>query len=387
MTSAVVYNKNLNKLNESVCGDNVQIKKLADSKIIILSDGLGSGIKASILSILTTEIIGTLFENKVPVEEIVDTITNTLPVCKHRGIAYSTFTIIQIFSTGGVKIVNYDNPDPIIIKDRMVYEPRYSEQVSNNKKIRTALFNLKENDFIFAMSDGLIHAGIGNLLDFGWGTESLVNCVKKLRGKTDDLKMIVDDLIEITYNYYEESPGDDSTLIGMKITEKPKMHIFTGPPLEKKMDRQYVQAFLSKKGNKVICGGTTSNIVTRVTGNELEIQFRKTRGNDLPPYGLMKGVDLVTEGVLTLQKLNKLLDTCEKDLFEYNFKDEEPDGAQKMFEMLRNSDEINFLVGRKVNAFYHNPALPFDMSIRSSLIRDITGNLKRLGKIVSVQYC
>jgi hypothetical protein len=101
----------------------------------------------------------------------------------------------------------------------------------------------------------------------------------------------------------------------------------------------------------------------------------------------MKGVDLVTEGVLTLQKLNKLLDTCEKDLFEYNFKDEEPDGAQKMFEMLRNSDEINFLVGRKVNAFYHNPALPFDMSIRSSLIRDITGNLKRLGKIVSVQYC
>ncbi|HOO32379.1 MAG TPA: SpoIIE family protein phosphatase [Thermotogota bacterium] len=387
MTSAVVYDKNLNKQNESVCGDNVQIKKLTDSKIIILSDGLGSGIKASILSILTTEIIGTLFENKVPVEEIVDTITKTLPVCKHRGIAYSTFTIIQIFSNGVVKIVNYDNPDPVIIKGRMVYEPKYTEQISNNKRIRTAIFNLQEDDFIFAMSDGLVHAGIGNLLDFGWGTDNLINCLMKLKAKSDDLKHIVDDLIEITYNYYEEKPGDDSTLIGIKITEKPRMFVFTGPPLEKKMDRHYVEEFLNQNGTRVICGGTTSNIVSRITGNELEIQFRMTRGNDLPPYGLMKGVDLVTEGVLTLQKLNKLLDSCEKNMFEYEVEDENIDGAHKMFVMLRNSDEIDFTVGRKVNAFYHNPALPFDMSIRSSLIRDITGNLKRLGKIVTIQYC
>jgi hypothetical protein len=160
-----------------------------------------------------------------------------------------------------------------------------------------------------------------------------------------------------------------------------------GKTEEEKVDRYIVERFLENKGTRVVCGGTTSNIVSRITGKDLDIKFRTTRGNDLPPYGLMEGLDLVTEGVLTLQKLNKLLGSCEKNMFEYEIEDEDIDGAHKMFSMLRDSDEIEFLVGRKVNAFYQNPALPFDMSIRSSLIRDITGNLERLEKKVTTHYC
>ena len=202
MISAIVYQKQLNKLNEKVCGDNFKVNSLKDSKIVILSDGLGSGIKASILSILTTEIANTLFENMVPLEEIVDTIANTLPVCKVRGIGYSTFTIIQIYATGKVKVVNYDNPDPIIIKNGTLFEPSYVVKISGGKRIKTSEFELQENDFIFAISDGMVHAGIGNLLDFGWGRDNIARYLNRLVHKTDDLKKIVDDLMELTYNYY-----------------------------------------------------------------------------------------------------------------------------------------------------------------------------------------
>ena len=152
MISAVVYKKSLNHFGEEVCGDNFQVSSTGNSKIMVLSDGLGSGIKASILSILTTEIITTMIEKGVDIEEVVNTVTKTLPVCKMRGIAYSTFTIVQVFRDGRTKIVNYDNPRSIIIKDGEVFKPPYNEIMVNDKKIKSYEFKMDNGDFIFIMS-------------------------------------------------------------------------------------------------------------------------------------------------------------------------------------------------------------------------------------------
>lgn len=179
MISAVVYKKSLNHFGEEVCGDNFQMGSTIDSKIMVLSDGLGSGIKASILSILTTEIITTMIEKGVEIEEVVNTVTKTLPVCKTRGIAYSTFTIVQIFRDGKTKIVNYDNPRSIIIKNGDVFKPNYKEIVVNEKKIKSYEFKMENGDYIFIMSDGVVHAGLGNLMDFGWGIDNIALYLKK----------------------------------------------------------------------------------------------------------------------------------------------------------------------------------------------------------------
>ncbi len=386
MASAVVYRKSLNKFGEEVCGDNYQVSKTKDSKIVVLSDGLGSGIKASILSILTTEIISTMMRMGVDIDEVVNTIAKTLPVCKVRGIAYSTFTIIQIYNNGNIRIVNYDNPSPVIIKKGDIYYPDYKETLVDDKKIFVTNITLDPNDFIFALSDGIVHAGLGNLMDFGWGLDNIAPYLKRIYRRTNDLKYIVDNLVELTDSYYGFRAGDDATMVGIKITENPRCMILTGPPLDPKTDYFYVQKLLDYDGKKVVCGGTTSNIVSRISKKELEIDIKDIKKNDLPPYGKMSGIDLVTEGVLTLQALNKILLCCKKNMYELDF-DGNDKAAEKLFLILRDCDEIDFLVGRKVNAFYHNPALPFDMSIRSNLIRDISKNLERLGKEIKVEYC
>ena len=386
MISAVVYKRNLNHYGEEVCGDNFQVGRTKNSKIIILSDGLGSGIKASILSILTTEIICTMIEKGIEIEEVVDTIAMTLPVCQTRGIAYSTFTIIQIFKNGKVKIVNYDNPRTLIFKKGEAYQPEYKKMDINGKCIKTCEFLLEKDDFIFAMSDGVLHAGLGNLMNFGWGIENISDYLQKMHRKTRDIKELVDNLIELTESYYGFKPGDDATVLGIKATEKPKAMIFTGPPLDPKTDIYYVNKFLGYEGRKIICGGTTSNIVSRISENEIKIDFSDITTDSIPPAGSMEGVDLVTEGVLTIKALIELVKKCKNNMYELDFKGK-LNSAEKLFKLIRECDDIDLLVGRKVNTFYHNPALPFDMSIRSNLIRDFVENLKKLGKRVNVEYC
>lgn len=387
MISAVVYKKSLNHFGEEVCGDNFQMGSTADSKIMVLSDGLGSGIKASILSILTTEIITTMIEKGVEIEEVVNTVTKTLPVCKTRGIAYSTFTIVQIFRDGKAKIVNYDNPRSIIIKNGDVFKPNYKEIVVNEKKIKSYEFKMENGDYIFIMSDGVVHAGLGNLMDFGWGIDNIALYLKKMYRKTRDVKEITDNLIELTDSYYGFKPGDDATLVGIKAVEQPRVMIFTGPPLDPKSDRSYVEKFMGFEGKKVICGGTTGNIISKIVGKEIEIDITKKYEGSIPPYGTMDGVDLVTEGVLTIQGVNRLVAECKKDMYEIDIDVESSNAAQKLFYIIRECDEVDILVGRKVNAFYHNPALPFDMSIRSNLIRELAHNLERVGKLVKLEYC
>lgn len=386
MLSATAYGRFLNHFGEEVCGDNYQSGKTIDSKIFILSDGLGSGIKASILSILTTEIIYTMFEKEINIGDIVNTITKTLPVCKIRGIAYSTFTIVQIFDNGKIKIVNYDNPDVIIIKKGQIFFPQYEEQRINNKIIKKAEFYLDNTDFIFILSDGMVHAGLGNLMDFGWGIENIANYIYRIFKKSEDLKFIIDNIIEVTDAYYNFKPGDDASIIGIKCIENSKVNIFTGPPLDSKLDMYYVNKFMNKKGKKIICGGTTGNIVGKLINEEIKIDLKNISGDEIPPYGTMKSVDLVTEGVLTIKEINNILSDCEKDIYEIDF-DKKDNSAYQVIRMLRDCDEISILVGRKVNVFYHNPSLPFDMSIRANLIRELTNNLERLGKSVSIEYC
>ncbi len=388
MKSAVVYNKSLNHFGEEVCGDNFQTGSTEDSKIMVLSDGLGSGIKASILAILTTEIITTMIEKGVDIEEVVNTVTKTLPVCKTRGIAYSTFTIVQIFKDGKTKIVNYDNPRSIIIRGGDVFKPPYKEITVNDKKIKSYEFIMEDGDFVFIMSDGVVHAGLGNLMNFGWGIDNIALYLKKMYRKTRDVKEIVDNLIDLTESYYGFKPGDDATLIGIKAVEKPRVMIFTGPPLDPKTDKEYTEKFMEFEGKKIICGGTTGNIIGKIIGKEVSIELSGTKKTALPPYGKMDGIDIVTEGVLTIQALNKMVSLCKKNMYDIECKEnEDADGAEKIFSIIRECDEVYILVGRKVNAFYHNPALPFDMSIRSNLIREMAHNLERLGKKLVLEYC
>ena len=168
--------KSINHYGEQLCGDHVDIVEQGEnSQVIVLADGLGSGVKASILSTLTSKIISTMMADGLSLEDCVSTIAATLPVCSVRGVAYSTFTILHLIDNERVEIIQYDNPHVILLRDDVHYDYPESEMTIGGKKIYKSVIKLQENDVFVAMSDGCPHAGIGLAYNFGWKREDIIS--------------------------------------------------------------------------------------------------------------------------------------------------------------------------------------------------------------------
>ena len=173
--------KSVNHYGEELCGDHVDVvEESENSTVIVLADGLGSGVKASILSTLTSKIISTMMSAGLPIEECVATIAATLPVCSVRGVAYSTFTIIHLLNNDTVEIIQYDNPLTILIRDFKNYDYPKTEMNIGGKKIFKSTIKLQENDIFVAMSDGCPHAGIGLAYNFGWKREDIIDFMETM---------------------------------------------------------------------------------------------------------------------------------------------------------------------------------------------------------------
>ncbi|MBT1247156.1 MULTISPECIES: SpoIIE family protein phosphatase [unclassified Thermosipho (in: thermotogales)] len=377
----VYYYKGWAKYNEELSGDKVKCCSTPDSFILVLSDGLGSGVKANILATLTTEIFLTMFEEGIPLPDILETVLKTLPICEERKIAYSTFTVIQVFKNGEVRVVNFDNPDPIFVSNGSILRIPSEEQTIHGKKLKLWKFRVIGRTYIYTFSDGVLYAGLEKLLDLGWGYENISDYLIKATRKYDDLKYVVDNIMDIVFNYYDGQPGDDATLAGIYIREKKKLVIFTGPPLNKENDEQVVKLFLSEEGEKIICGGTTSNIVSRYVNKEVKMDLSTMR-SDVPPFGELEGVGLVTEGVLTLSKTLELLEKCNGD--KTKIPKDDKNAAVMLAKKLLEADECKFIFGQSINSVYQNPDLPIDISIRKNIIEKLANILSKYEKTIEV---
>lgn len=380
--------KSLNKHNEELCGDKVEILKTKDSNIIILADGMGSGVKANILATLTSKILGTMFLNGAKLEECVQTIVRTLPVCKVRQVAYSTFSILQIFHNGEAYLVEFDNPACVFIRDKKLHNIPYNERIIEGKKIREYRFQVKMNDCFILMSDGVIHAGVGKALNFGWTWDNMAKYSVDATNATLSASRLVSILSKACDDLYMHSPGDDTTIAVARVTDSKVVHLFTGPPLDKQDDEKAVKAFLSGSATRIISGGTSANIVSRITGHPINTSLNYT-DMDLPPIASIEGIDLVTEGVLTLTRTLQLLKHYVDGAIDEHFfleLDKDNGGSLIAKKIIESCTELHMFVGRTINEAHQNPNLPFDLSIRMNLVTQIAEAVKKMGKTVFITY-
>lgn len=380
-----IYETSLTKQGEELCGDKVKFIKTDRKATIVLSDGLGSGVKANILATLTTEILITMLDADLPLEEVIKTIIATLPICKVRKIAYSTFTIIQVnCETNHFTIINFDNPFPLYFHDgKLVKLETRTEQILD-RKITVAEGYLERGDFLGAISDGVLYAGMGVTLNFGWGWANIAEYIEKvLLRKAHTARTIIREVIQETHTLYQGAVGDDATFVGLYVRKRNPLLIFTGPPLSKENDEVYVERLLNFKGRKVICGGTTGNIVANYLGETIEMDLSTIR-KELPPIGMLSYIDLVTEGILTISKATEYIKNCECDLGRLRF---DNNGAYLLAREILQADSIFLLVGQSINEFYQNPLLPKNISIRKSLIEDLVQFLRSKQKEVFLEYC
>ena len=382
--------KSLNKFTEILCGDRVEILKTKDSDIMILADGMGSGVKANILSTLTSKILGTMFLNGATLEECVDTIVETLPVCQVRQVAYSTFSILQVFHSGDAYLVEFDNPGCIFIRDgKLVDIPKNIREI-DNKKINEFRFKVQRGDALILMSDGTIHAGVGQLLNFGWLWEDIAAYALKQYAVTVSAIRLATSICHACDELYMFRPGDDTTVACMRIIDSKPVNLMTGPASNPEDDEKMVAAFTADPTAKtVVCGGTSATIVSRVLNKRMDVSLDYV-DPDIPPIAYMDGIDLVTEGVLTLNRVVQLLrrynkkEAVAEDFF---LELDKPNGASMVAKMIiEDCTEIHLFVGKAINSAYQNPSLPFDLGIRQNLVEQLKNALEEMGKPVTVTY-
>ena len=378
--------KSINHVGEQLCGDHVDIVETDEnSTVIVLSDGLGSGVKASILSTLTSKIISTMLSEGLPLEECVSTIAATLPVCSVRGVAYSTFTIIHIKNNETAEIIQYDNPQVIVIRDEMNYDYPKTEMNIGGKKIFKTVLNLQENDVFVAMSDGCPHAGIGISYNFGWKREDIIGFVETLVPAGYTAKTLSTMLVDECNRLYDNKPGDDATACIVKIRKRVPMNMLFGPPSNRDDVERMMSLFFSKEGKHIVCGGTTSSIAAKYLNKPLKAKLDFT--SDMPPIAEIEGVDLVTEGVITV---NRVLEYANDYLGENKFYEHwsfKKDGASLISRLLfEEATDINFYVGRAINPAHQNPDLPINFHIKMSLVEELSACLRKMGKKIKVSY-
>lgn len=372
---------------EELCGDHVDVIEQEDgSTVIVLADGLGSGVKASILSTLTSKIISTMIAAGLSLEDCVHTIAATLPVCSVRGVAYSTFTIMRIVNSSEAELIQYDNPPVIMLRGGDIYDYPKTELNIEGKKISSSRIRLQEDDVFVLMSDGCPHAGIGIDYNFGWEWKDIAEFMQTFYSVGYTAKTLSTILIDEVNRLYGEKPGDDATACVVRIRKREPMNLLFGPPSNRDDCDKMMSLFFSKEGKHIICGGTTSTIASKYLGKPLKPKLEFI-DKDVPPIAELEGVDLVTEGVITINKVLTYAKDYLKDNESYKHWGFKQDGASLICRLLfEEATDINFYVGRAVNPAHQNPDLPINFNIKMQLVTELSDCLKQMGKRIKVSY-
>lgn len=374
-----------NKYGEELCGDKVGLLRTEDATILVLSDGLGSGVKANILASLTTKIILTMLGQGADIDDCVETIASTLPVCKERGIAYSTFSILTISHEGQGYLVEFDNPAMILLRRGKTEDITRETRVIFGKKIHESRFQVQPEDYFVLISDGVVHAGVGKLLNLGWQHEHIRSFLTEAWHPEVPVRSLTRTLLSACECLYMDKPGDDATVAMLRIRKRIRGCVMVGPPQDRSRNLQVVKELMSTDGRRIVCGGTTSQIVAEHTGKKLEVTFDYV-DKTIPPCGRIEGIDLATEGVLTLRAALELLRSVAVGTVP-EARLARQDGATRLVRMMvEDCTDLRFLVGRALNPAHQNPDLPITLSIKLNLVSEIARVLESMGKTVLVEY-
>lgn len=386
--------RSLNHAGEELCGDRVEMVTTEHSKILILADGMGSGVKANILSTLTSSILATMFREGATIDECLDTILPTLPICQERHVAYCTFTVLQVNDDGTAYLAEYDNPDTILIRDGEIVELERTKRVIEEKTIQEARFTVQDGDVYVIMCDGCLYCSPGLTLNMNWDRNRMCRIAKREARFAPYAKRIAFSVVQECDDQYWGQPGDDTTAAVMRISRPHTLRIMTGPPVQKEDDERMVRDLMANDENgedctRIVCGGTTAQIVSRILDRPIE-PVRQDPDPDVPPYDSIKGIDLVTEGVITLRRVLEIMEPCVtgQPLDESFFEEVDKDNGAGliMTALFEDCSHLELLVGQAINESYENSGIGANLSARNDLTRGLVRVAEAIGKTVTVKY-
>lgn len=374
---------NICKAGESICGDFWCQIPSADQQILVLSDGMGSGVKANILATLTAKMLSSMLAGSIPIDESIMTISETLPMCRERKLAYATFTALKMQGTTAY-LVHYDNPPALLIRHGKMIRFPYGVQFVGEKEIHESTLQLEEGDLLLLMSDGITQAGRGKTGD-GWSSEEVAELAARYDREELSPQRMAAMILRAAQALNFDEADDDATVIAVKVRRRYAANVMIGPPENRADDQATMRLFFSKAGAHAVCGGTTAKTVAAYLGKEV-FSREDTATEEVPAMMRIDGVDLVTEGLLTLRAVVDIVKKYRQDCMYTIELEKKTDGASQLAElMLERATDINIFFGTAVNTANMSRGTSFQSKLE--LARELEKELTALGKNVKLSMC
>lgn len=374
----------INKHSETLCGDWFKVFENQNKKIIVLSDGLGSGVKANILSTLTSTILGTMLSKNMPLDECIDTVAAALPVCKERKMAYSTFTVLEL-TNGQAYLVQYDNPSAIILRrgKRLSYD--FNVHFVQEKEIHESRITLQKDDIIVLMTDGVTNAGIGKLAINGWQHSEIGEFLERIDTKKMSPSHIAAQIVNCSLTLSEDSLDDDTTVFVVKVRDREVVNMLIGTPENKEDDNKILKLFFSKNGKKVICGGSTASVVSEYLKKPVKV-IQGSGNEEIPDRASIEGIDYVTEGIITLKRVGELIECYLKDpMCCLDIAKRKDPASLIALLLIEEATDVNIYFGMSENVAHQGTEFDFDAKL--ALIKQLEEYLSKVGKSVKISFC
>ena len=371
---------------EEVCGDRVVFKPEKKRFMGVLADGMGSGVKANILSTMGSTILSTMLTGGEPLESAVDMVVRSLPVCSERGLNYCTFSVVSIDDMGYARLAEFDNPQAWIIRNGQILQPDRALRTIEGKNVYESELQLVEDDMIVVTSDGAVNCGVDNNFSFSWTWDSVADWLCRRGPALTSARRVARELIEAVNNLYGGRPTDDCTAMVIRITKEENVSLMYGPPEYPEDDEFMVKEFMENGGTRIICGGTTAGIVARVLDYPVET-LAETAADGVPPISFMPDIDLVTEGLLTMTRAADIMERYfASEEAGYSELDAENGAAILARQLIERCTSLQVYIGRAQNEGYAGKDVPLDLNMKMKAIDRICELLDKRGVPVTKYY-
>ncbi|HEY0308697.1 MAG TPA: SpoIIE family protein phosphatase [Acidobacteriaceae bacterium] len=345
--------------------------KLEDRIVSVLSDGLGSGVKASVLATMTATMALKFTASAMDICRSAEIIMDTLPICSVRRISYSTFTVVDMAITGETRIIEHGNPAFLLVRpsgELTVTKTALRPKRWKDRDINYSTFNVQREDRIIFFSDGITQAGTGEFgTPFGWGLENVdLFAREQIRENPYISARELSRRLVVRAEEIDDHAAKDDITCGVVYFRSPRqLLVLTGPPFSRSHDQDLARMAVEMPGRKVICGGTTANILSRLLNRTIQNDMGLPRDPKVPPSASMEGFELVTEGALTLAEVLRLLEEG------FAPEDMRSNAAVRLVTMLLDSDIVKFAVGTSINEAHQDPSFPVELDLRRNIVKRI----------------